>query len=67
MQKNGNEDLLEDLVGSILGYKVKCKEVVKEARIGQKRPDEKFSSLDIRATLDNRNRNRCRDTNGRQE
>ena len=39
--KKGNEELLEDFLSSILGRKVKCKAIIKEARIGQKRPDEK--------------------------
>ena len=51
--KKGNEDLLEDLLSSILNQKVKCKSVVKEARIGQLRPDEKYGSLDIRIMLEN--------------
>ena len=50
--KKGNEELLEDFLSSILGRKVKCKSIIKEARIGQKRPDEKYGSLDIRAILD---------------
>lgn len=51
--KKGNEDLLEDLLESILNHKVKCKSVIKEARIGQLRPDEKYGSLDIRIILEN--------------
>ena len=51
--KKGNEDLLEDLLTSVLNRNVKCKEVLKEARIGQKRPDEKYGSLDIKVILDN--------------
>lgn len=50
--KKGNEELLEDFLSSILGRKVKCKTVMREARIGQKRPNEKYGSLDIRALLD---------------
>jgi len=50
--KKGNEELLEDFLSSILGRKVKCTAIIKEARIGQKRPDEKYGSLDIRAILD---------------
>jgi len=50
--KKGNEELLEDFLSSILSRKVKCKSIIKEARIGQKRPDEKYGSLDIRAILD---------------
>ena len=50
--KKGNEDLLEDFLSSILGKKVKCKEVVKEARIGQERPDEKYGALDIKIMLE---------------
>lgn len=51
--KKGNEDLLENLLESILNIKVKCKSITKEARIGQLRPDEKYGSLDIRILLKN--------------
>lgn len=50
--KKGNEDLLEDLLGSILNKKIKCKQIVKEARIGEKRPDEKYGTLDIKVILE---------------
>lgn len=49
--RKGNEELLEDLLSSILNRDVKCKEVVKEARVGQKRPEEKYGALDIKAIL----------------
>lgn len=63
--KKGNENLLEDFLSSILDEKVKCKEIINEARVGAKRPDEKYGSLDIKAVLENRCRNRYRDANGR--
>ena len=63
--KKGNENLLEDFLSSILGEKVKCREIINEARIGAKRPDEKYGSLDIKAVLENRCRNRYRNANGR--
>lgn len=63
--KKGNECLLEDLLTSILGEQVKCKEIINEARVGAKRPDEKYGTLDIKAVLENRCRNRYRDANGR--
>ena len=50
--KKGNEDLLEDLIESIIERKVKCKEVIKEARIGGRRPEEKYGALDIRVELE---------------
>lgn len=50
--KKGNEELLEDFLSSILNRKVKCKTIIKESRIGQKRLDEKYGSLDIKAVLD---------------
>ena len=62
--KKGNENLLEDFLSSILGEKVKCKEIIDEARIGAKRPGEKYGTLDIKAILENRCRNRYRNANG---
>lgn len=51
--KKGNENLLEDFLSSILGEKIKCKEIINEARVGAKRPEEKYGSLDIKAVLEN--------------
>lgn len=33
--KQGNEDLLEDLVGNIIGRKIKTLTVMREARVGR--------------------------------
>ena len=49
---HGNEDLLEDLLSSILNQKIKCKEIIREARIGQLDVDEKYGSLDLKAVLE---------------
>ncbi len=51
--KKGNEDLLESLIESIINEKVVCKEIIKEARIGAKRPEEKYSTLDVKVILEN--------------
>ena len=49
--KKGNEDLLEDLLSSILSKEVKCKEVTREARVGGLKDDEKYGSLDVKAII----------------
>ena len=50
--KNDNVDLLEDLISSIIGRKVKIMSVLREARIGEVKEDSKYGTLDIKAKLE---------------
>lgn len=50
--KNDNVDLLEDLISSIIGRKVKIKNVLREARIGEVKEESKYGTLDIKAKLE---------------
>ena len=50
--KEGNEILIEDMLSGFLNQKIKCKNVLREARVGQLRADGKYGSLDILVELE---------------
>ena len=50
--KKGNEILIEDMLSGFLNQKIKCKNVLREARVGQLRADGKYGSLDVLVELE---------------
>ena len=49
--KKVNEILIEDMLSGFLNQKIKCKNVLREARVGQLRADGKYGSLDETITV----------------
>ena len=50
--KKGNEILIEDMLSGFLNQKIKCKNVLREARVGQLRANGKYGSLDVLVELE---------------
>ena len=50
--KKVNEILIEDMLSGFLNQKIKCKNVLREARVGQLRADGKYGSLDVLVELE---------------